>query len=421
MQASRKSFLPYYDADWDNELQQAYKAGKRGLKANRQAGPVAPPTDTDFLRLPAPAPKAAEYFVRAGDALMRQGKLGVVHLSGGLATRFGQIKATHDVADFAGKIRTFLELKAAHVRWAAEKYGAAIAYALMNSPMTDPVVREYLQRNHCFGLPQDKVFVYVQSVLKRKIPRQEDLPAAVAKQDGEGEFFQTADASQELLQWSPAGHFDAVASLITSGTLGRLLSLGVEYLQISNIDNLAATLEPAILGLLAQSPEKILVEVAMKKPGDKGGVPVRWQEKGVVLLEEFALPEGFDGNSVRQFNTATYWMKIDALLTLFDMNRQDALKGSGDLLSQKVMTVRRRIPVYTAVKNVDIGDCVMPLVQDEQLLGDITRLYLEKTGRSPHYLLVNAEERFIPVKNKEDLIKEEPRIRAVLQDKLLLK
>ncbi len=403
-----------YDADWDRQLQQAYKAGKRGLTGNRQAGPVAAPAGAAFLRM-------TDRFAEAGDALMRQGKLGVVHLSGGLATRFGQIKASHAVADFAGKTRSFLELKAAHVRWAAERHGAAIAYALMNSPMTDTVVREYLQQNHCFGLPRDKVFAYVQSVLKRKIPRQEDLPAGAAKQDGEGEFFQPADASQELVQWAPAGHFDAVASLITSGTLGRLLSMGIEYLQISNIDNLAATLEPAILGRLAEGPEKILVEVAMKKPGDKGGVPVRWQEKGVVLLEEFALPEGFDGNSVGQFNTATYWVKMDALLSLFDMNRQDALNGYEDLLLQKVMAVRRKIPVYTAVKNVEIGGRRIPLVQDEQLLGDITRLYLEKTGRSPHYLLVNTEQRFIPVKNKEDLVKEEPRIRAVLQDKLLWK
>lgn len=419
-----------YDDVWDAQLQSEYKAGKRSLKANRFAGTVAVPKDQSFITLPDSGGKPHHAALAArGAELLRQGKLGLIHLNGGLATRFGQIKATHEVAEFSSRRRTFLELKIGHLLWVSKTYGGNVPYGLMNSPMTDPVTREFLAQNRMFGLHEDRVFSYVQNVLRRKIPRREDAETFLSSlgadaaplrrgldvlRGREGEFLEDA--------WAPAGHFDAVAALVMSRTIGKFLKAGVEYVQISNIDNLAATVDPAILGILAQGAEDMLVEVALKKPGDRGGIPVLLPGKGTVLLEEFALPESFDGSAVRQFNTATYWIKLDGVLKIFGLTPDEADGASAAVLAERVREVRRRIPAYVILKKAEIPDVGETLVeQDEQLLGDLTRLYLENTGKSPAYLLIDTAKRFIPVKTKEDLGKEESRIRAVLENCILLR
>ncbi len=345
-------------------------------------------------------------------------------MNGGLATRFGQIKATHDVAEFAGRMRNFLELKIGHVLWAGKQYGGKILYGLMNSPMTDPVTQTFLDEHEFFGLSKDQLITYVQSVLRRKVPREDDVREylsatpetsletfGLARKGGGdgGDYF-------EPPQWAPAGHFDAVAALVLSRALGKYIDVGVEYIQISNIDNLAATVEPAILGMLADSREDLLVEVALKKPGDRGGVPVSLDSKGIVLMEEFALPEGFDAQKIKQFNTATYWIKLSCILQIFGVTASDMKSISDEDLARRVRRVREKIPTYTTLKEVD----GMLVVQDEQLLGDLTRLYLEKSGRSAAYLLIDTDKRFIPIKTKEDLIKEASRIRGILQDQVSL-
>ncbi len=428
----------YYDSLWDQKLQADYKAGRRGLAANRQPCSVSCPSDDDFLVMPAStaaADKKYGAFLQKGAALLSQGKLGVIHLNGGLATRFGQIKATHEAVEMSGRPRTFLELKIGHVRWVCKTYGGKIIYGLMNSPMTLPVTEEFLKHNRGFGLDEKSFLPYVQSVLRRKVPRREDIEEFYSGktrdetyvqslnyiQGREGEFFNPSDAAHQDLQWAPAGHFDAVASLVLTRALAGFLEAGVEYLQISNIDNLAATIEPAILGILADSQEDVMVEVALKKPGDRGGVPVRVDGRGIVLVEEFALPKSFDGDRARQFNTGTYWVKIARVLNLLGISARDVVTMSQEYLARRVRDVREKIPVYAILKKVDmphVGEIL--LVQDEQLLGDMTRLYLESTGRSALYLLIDTAKRFIPVKTKEDLVREGPRIREVLRHKVLL-
>ncbi len=434
-----------YDAVWDGELQRIYKAGKARLQQSLSgqvfaAMSVGPPPASAFLPMP-----PGKSVVEAGVALLRGGKLGVLHLNGGLATRFGQIKATHEVGEFSGRKRTFLELKIAHVRWVSETHGGKILYGLMNSPMTDPITQKFLDDNNGFGMDKSQIITYVQSVLRRKIPSRVDLeeyfshlpptPALPLKGGGrtalqrnmelaqgkEGDFFQPTDSAQSDLQWAPAGHFDAVAALVLTRTIAQFMDAGVEFLQISNIDNLAATVEPAILGMLANGPEDLIVEVARKKPGDRGGIPVLLNGQGTVLLEEFALPKGFDAAQVVQFNTATYWIRISRILRIFGLTAAEVKTLSDEDLAGRVRQVRQRVPSHTVLKQVDVkGIGKLVLAQEEQLLGELTRLYLEDTGRSPVYLMIDTDKRFIPIKTKEDLLKQVPRIRAILQDRVLL-
>ncbi len=49
--------------------------------------------------------------------------------------------------------------------------------------------------------------------------------------------------SSSISEWYPPGHGDMYESLYNSGVLDELLSMGKEYLFVSNVDNLGATVD----------------------------------------------------------------------------------------------------------------------------------------------------------------------------------
>jgi len=121
--------------------------------------------------------------------------------------------------------------------------------------------------------------------------------------------------------YSP-GHGDLPDALRRSGLLSRFVKEGGEYVWIANLDNLGAGIDPALLGLFRETGKDVMVEVAPKEAGDKGGIPV-WADaedaggktaRRLQVLEEFRLPAGFDAASVRVFNTNTFLVRAEALL-----------------------------------------------------------------------------------------------------------
>jgi UTP--glucose-1-phosphate uridylyltransferase len=144
----------------------------------------------------------------------------------------------------------------------------------------------------------------------------------------------------------------------------------------SNIDNLGATFDPAILGQHIASKKQMTIEVADKDPGDKGGAPAEVNGR-LQLVEGFLFPESFDQDSIDVFNTASYIFSADALLQEFEL------------------------PWYVVKKEVN-GDEVL---QFERLAGDLSR------DLSIQCLRVERDERFLPVKTQSDAQKIEPFIR----------
>ena len=62
----------------------------------------------------------------------------------------------------------------------------------------------------------------------------------------------------------PPGHGDIYPSLLGSGMLDRLVKAGIEYLFVSNSDNLGATLDVDLLAYFAESGKAFLMEA--RKP-----------------------------------------------------------------------------------------------------------------------------------------------------------
>lgn len=102
--------------------------------------------------------------------------------------------------------------------------------------------------------------------------------------------------------WSDA-HDSSFIDLIASGTAYELFRDGKEYVSITNVDNRAGVLDPALLALMDLTGKTLITELVEKLRGQKGGTAVRVKrgkqkgresmerilkdDEGVFLLEGF--------------------------------------------------------------------------------------------------------------------------------------
>lgn len=321
-------------------------------------GTMEPPLPGDVRTPPAPGTPAAREFEERGAQALREGKVALVVLAGGMATRMGGVvKAL--VEALPGK--TFLDIRLAEIDAIAKRYGKAPPLWLMTSDATEQGIREALGAR----LDGDAVATFPQDLSLRLTP--------------EGKLF--LDAEGRPSEHAP-GHGDLPDALKRSGLLARFLERGGHTLLVTNLDNLGATLEPALIGLHLAHSQPVTSEVVDKVENDRGGIPVRVNGK-LRVLEEFRIPPGFDPAQVRVFNTNTFYVNARAL-------------------SDLRMTWR-----FFAVKK-KVGD--QPVVQFERIVNEITgelsTVYLRLPRRGP-------ESRFLPVKDPEELERRRPEIEAV--------
>jgi UDP-N-acetylglucosamine pyrophosphorylase len=141
------------------------------------------------------------------------------------------------------------------------------------------------------------------------------------------------------------------------------------------VDNLGASVDLAIVGSHLASGKDMTVEVSCKRKGDQGGAPARVNGR-LRLVEGFAFPADFDQALIEVFNTANYVFTASALKQDFSL------------------------PWYVVEKRVT-GEKV---VQFEHLAGDLSACL------ATQFLVVERDERFLPVKNLEDV----PGVQAIL-------
>ena len=195
-------------------------------------------------------------------------------------------------------------------------------------------------------------------------------------------------ASPEL-EWCPPGHGDLYPSLLASGWLDGLAGEGIEYLFVSNSDNLGATVDLDLLGYFAASGLSFLMEVAERTPSDrKGGHLARRKSDGRLVLREIAqCPDGDlaafqDIASHRFFNTNTLWLRVSDLRVALEEN-------SGSL----------PLPLICNAKTADPRDPSSPKVlQLESAMGAAIECFAQSGA------VLVPRTRFAPVKTTEDLL-----------------
>lgn len=212
-----------------------------------------------------------------GLELIRSGRAGALILNGGMGTRFGGV-VKGVVEALPG--RSFLELKLRQL----ESLPARVPAFLMNSFATVEATAE-----HLVGVrPSVPVHCFTQGIAVR-------LTA-------DGHVFR--DPAHPLAALYAPGHGDTGAAFRAAGLLGRFRDSGGEWLVVSNVDNVGASVDPVVLGLLARSGKRLAVELAERRAGDTGGMAA--VVDGVPqILEHFRFPAGFDHSRIRRFNTNT--------------------------------------------------------------------------------------------------------------------
>ena len=337
----------------------AKRAGETG--DNYLTGTIAPPAQEDVSVLPARGTPEHAALVARGDQAIRDKQVGVIVLAGGMATRFGGVvKAAVPVIEG----RSFLDLKHADVRNTSEQLGATIPTYVMTSFAThDRIVTQVREEK----LERDaaKIVSFPQLVSLRLTPG--------------GELFHEDGAVSPYA----TGHGDLTFALRSSGVLGRFRRAGGKLLFMSNVDNLGATLDPAIIGAHLARGAKITAEVVRKDPGDKGGAPARVD--GVPqIVEAFRFPPVFDQNQIPLFNTNTFVFDAEAIDRDFDLTFFRVEKKVGDA----------------------------KVVQFERLVGQLTAFL------PTHFLEVprsGNSGRFQPVKDPEEMQQRSPEITEILR------
>lgn len=322
-----------------------FRSGEWTAANNGLKGVVEAPLPGDIGKLPERGTSEYRALEAIGAKALAANELGALILSGGMATRFNydHPKGVYPILDG----ESFLSLK---IRWIRE-HSPELPIFIMTSFHTDAEVRRHLEAHDYFGTDPRRIQLFQQYRFRRLRP--------------DGSFFESRGGHEDH---AAPGHGDFVTALNESGMLDSFIQEGGRHLLFSNVDNLGATLDLAIVGWHIQHGHEMTVEVAAKAPGDKGGAPARVNGR-MQLVEGFAFPQDFDQDQIPVFNTATY--AFDAV----------ALKRAIDL------------PWYVVEKEVD-GQTV---IQFEHLAGDLSG-HLD-TG----FLEVDRDDRFIPVKSQSEV------------------
>ncbi len=90
------------------------------------------------------------------------------------------------------------------------------------------------------------------------------------------------------LEWCPPGHGNVYTALYTSGMLKQLLDNGYEYAFVSNIDNLGAAIDPAILGYFIENRFNFMMEASHRTFQDKKEGHLGKKKSGGHILREIA-------------------------------------------------------------------------------------------------------------------------------------
>lgn len=276
-----------FDPELFEELRKRVATRELTPESNRLAGKVEPPSADDLTQLPAHGKEGHEAAYEAGLAAYGRGEVAVAVLNGGMATRFGGVvKGVVEAVDGL----SFLELKAREAERAAKSSGGTVPFVVMNGFATDEPTRAFVARR---GVPEPLFFS--QSVLLR-LTR-------------DGELFRDEDGSPS--PYSP-GHGDFLPSARASGVLDELRGRGVRTVVLSNVDNLGARPDPAVLGMHLRSGRGLTAEVVAKAPGDRGGAPARVDGR-TIHVEDFRFPSDFDADRIGVFGTNTFHIDLDVL------------------------------------------------------------------------------------------------------------
>jgi UTP--glucose-1-phosphate uridylyltransferase len=150
--------------------------------------------------------------------------------------------------------------------------------------------------------------------------------------------------------WFPPGHGDVYRAFANSGLLDKLIEEGKEYVFISNIDNLGATVDFRILNWMDQNKSDFIMEVTDKTRADvKGGTLIDYDGKPKLFeiaqcpsdkVDEFKSIKKF-----KIFNTNNLWVSLKAIKEFVSSGKD---KGMDVIINPKKARGKEILQLETA-------------------------------------------------------------------------
>ncbi|MHB1318731.1 MAG: UTP--glucose-1-phosphate uridylyltransferase, partial [Anaerolineae bacterium] len=329
----------------------------------------------------------------------------VVTLAGGVGSRWtqgaGVVKALNPFANLGGQHRSFIEVHLAKSTRTGDCCGTFVPHVLTTSYLTHEPIAAYLAAQGNCGYPGPLYLSHGRAIGLRLVPMERDLRfaweelsqqlldeqaqkvreslnaalIAWAQNMGEGSDY-TDNLPVQCL--NPIGHWYEVPNLFRSGVLASLLDErpGLQYLLLHNIDTLGVSLDPATLGYLMEQEAPFAVEVVPRRVHDRGGGLARADGR-LRLVEGLAIPREEQEFDLTYYNSNTFWMRVDALLGVFGLDRESLHDPAA--VDGAIREMARRMPTYVTLKDVKKRwghgqEDVYPVAQYEKLWGDMTAL-----------------------------------------------
>jgi UDP-N-acetylglucosamine/UDP-N-acetylgalactosamine diphosphorylase len=239
----------------------ALRAALAATKDQAESGP-ARLSPVEVERIPEHGGDAARFASahQLGEELLAQGRVGLIVVAGGQATRLGfpGPKGTYPIGPVSD--RSLFEIQAQKIRRLRERFGAALPWYVMTSEATDAPTRAFFAEHAFFGLPEADVTFFRQGM----VPSFSFDDRLILAEPGR-------------LAESPDGHGGSLTALLSSGVLEDAERRGVTTLFYYQVDNpLIDMAAPAFLGFHAQAGAEASCKVARKAdPMEKVGVLAR--------------------------------------------------------------------------------------------------------------------------------------------------
>jgi len=267
------------------------------------------PLPDDFCKsvteLPEPTPEKAKELLT---------KLVFVQLNGGLGTNMGlkSTKSGLQILKQAGQAHTILDCKVSQVEALNQKYGVNIPLVLMNSPKTHEETLELLKK-----YPQEEGKITIHTFVQSEHPlMHKDTLAPVAKSKEERQF------------WIPPGSGEVFSGLLRAGLLEKFKQQGKEFLFISNVENMGATIDLRLLNNIYTGEIDFQLELTNRVSTDHhGGLPMSYKEGRVHVMEISQVPfeyhKNFTVSHFKWWNTNNMWVRINNVWNMLKLQALD--------------------------------------------------------------------------------------------------
>jgi UDP-N-acetylglucosamine/UDP-N-acetylgalactosamine diphosphorylase len=310
-----------------------------------------------------------------GEAMLAAGRVGVMVVAGGQATRLGYPgpKGCFPIGPLSE--RSLFELQAQKLRRLRAHCGQPVPWYVMTSEATDEATRRFFIENDYFGLPEGDIFFLCQ----RMVP----------SFDFEGKLI--LERPDRIFQ-NPDGHGGSLTALLESGALDDMAQRGIDTLFYYQVDNpLIRMADPLFLGFHAELEAEISTKVVRKQdPDEKVGIVARVDGKpGVVEYTEIDDEHRFARDAAGEL---VYWSG-NAAIHVFDTAFLRHVAEQADTL----------LPFHASAKKIpyaaDDGATVTPEEPNGHKLERFVFDALSAATRTAVVETTRAEE-YSPVKNR---------------------